>query len=494
MLAKTPAKLNFGHPPATLEFWKRLAREALSHSTPTPCYIFSALPIAEKIAELDQSLAAAGFQSAIGNRQSKIICRHWLSCKTQPVAPLLRWWRGQGRPIEVVSEFELRAALAEGFAPQDILINGPAKHHWLTQFDGTAGADPAHLADQLKRTGAEACLGVDASVPSQVPRAGAVPGAPRLRELAVNFDSPTELAALLPLAQKWNWRCGVRLNTREEFDPENPQFPTQFGFTPEEAVTALKKLRRAGARVETLSFHLRTNIPSAQIYQRALAEMAEVCRAAKFAPQVLDLGGGLPVRQVLTRGGKVFDGEFGLRAFAKMLQQSVKAFPGVRELWLENGRFVSAGSGVLVVKILDVKERRGLRQLICDGGRTLNALTSLWEQHRILPLPHRSGASVLTAVHGPTCMAFDQLARVPLPRSLRAGDHLVWLDAGAYHIPWETRFSHGHAAVWWHDERGLQVVREPQSFQDFWGQWRRGESPVKTTRAPGRSGLRIQAA
>jgi diaminopimelate decarboxylase len=263
----------------------------------------------------------------------------------------------------------------------------------------------------------------------------------------------------------------VRINTREEFDPENAECPTQFGFTPAEATAALRKLARARARVETASLHLRTNISSAAIYQRAITEVAEVCRAAKFSPLNLDVGGGLPVRHVLTRGGKVFDGELSLRAFAEMLRQSAKAFPGLREIWLENGRFVSAGSGALVVKILDVKERRGSRVLICDGGRTLNALTSLWEQHRLLPLPGRAGATVLTAVHGPTCMAFDQLARIPLPRSLRAGDHLVWLDAGAYHIPWETRFSHGHAAVWWHDENGLRLARERQSFEGYWGQW-----------------------
>jgi diaminopimelate decarboxylase len=175
---KKPAGLNFGHEPETIEFWKRLVREALSLSKPTPFYICSALPIAERVAELNTALAGAGFKLAMGNWQSKIVVRHWLSCKTQPVAPLLRWWRGQGRPIEVVSEFELRAALAEGFAPQDILLNGPAKHHWL----------PRH----------------------------------EVRELSVNFDSPAELAALLPLAKKLNWRCGVRINTSEEFDPETP--------------------------------------------------------------------------------------------------------------------------------------------------------------------------------------------------------------------------------------------------------------------------------
>lgn len=445
-MTKQSAKLDFGHTSETIEFWKRLVREALLLSTPTPLYVFSALPIAERVTELDAALTNAGFQSAIVNRKSKISFRHWLSCKTQPVAPLLRWWREQGRGIEVVSEFELRAALAEGYAPENILVNGPAKHLWLAGVQASACSGNT-LKRELQRT---------------------VP----LRNLSVNFDSSAELAALLPLAKKLNWRCGIRILTNEEFDPENPQLPTQFGFTPDEAVTAIKKLQRAKVRLETVHSHLRTNVSSVAIYERAIAEVAEICREAKFNPLHLDIGGGIPVRHVLTRGGKVHDGEFGLRSFAKMLRQSAKLFPALRELWLENGRFISTGSGALVVKILDVKERRGVRQLICDGGRTVNALMSVWEQHALLPLEKCNGEEVLTVVHGPTCMAFDQLARIPLPRSLKAGDHLIWLDAGAYHLPWEARFSHGHAAVVWHDERGLRLARERQSFENFWGTWK----------------------
>jgi hypothetical protein len=56
-------------------------------------------------------------------------------------------------------------------------------------------------------------------------------------------------------------------------------------------------------------------------------------------------------------------------------------------------------------------------------------------------------------------MAFDQLVRKPLPRSLKPGDALLWLDAGAYHLPWETRFSHGLAEIWWHGPAGLERVR-----------------------------------
>ena len=82
------ANLNFGHPPETIQFWKRLAKEALALFPATPFYVFSSQPIAERISELDAALTSAGFQSAIENRKSKIIFRHWLSCKTQPVLPL----------------------------------------------------------------------------------------------------------------------------------------------------------------------------------------------------------------------------------------------------------------------------------------------------------------------------------------------------------------------------------------------------------------------
>ncbi|HEY6169536.1 MAG TPA: hypothetical protein VI454_15955 [Verrucomicrobiae bacterium] len=409
-------KTAIDHSPSTLAFWRRLAHRALGECTPTPFFLISVEPIREALAELEA-------------RDFGLPVTHWLSCKTLPMAPLLRWWRGQGRPIEIVSEFELLAALREGFEPEQILINGPAKHRWL----------PKHAR----------------------------------RGLLVNFDSRAELDALLPLAKKLDWRVGIRCFTREEFDPENPQCPTQFGFEFDETVKAISKLKRSSVKVETVHFHLRTNVASHVSFERAIAEVAAICAKAKFAPRHLDCGGGLPVRHTLSRGGRPFDAEFSLDALALMYRRAVKQFPGARELWLENGRFLSAGSGALVVKVLDVKSRRELRQLICDGGRTMNALVSNWEQHELLMLPGRKGPRVPTAVYGPTCMAFDQLARRPLPKGIRPGDHLAWLEAGAYHIPWETHFSHGLAAVVWHENGKLTLARQAETFDEWWGRWRR---------------------
>jgi hypothetical protein len=68
-------------------------------------------------------------------------------------------------------------------------------------------------------------------------------------------------------------------------------------------------------------------------------------------------------------------------------------------------------------------------------------------------------------------MAFDQLARRALPADLRAGDFLIWMDAGAYHLPWETRFSHGYAAVVWEEGGVLRLIRKPERFEQWEGMW-----------------------
>lgn len=394
-------------------FWRGLLRSPVAKQA-TPFYLFSVVPIRDALSELDRSFG-------------RLPVRHWLSFKTQPLRPLVRWWQQQQRGIEVVSEFEFLAARAEGFAPEDILINGPAKHRWLPQH---------------------AVAGIN-----------------------VHFDSVTEARALATMAKQLDWRCGVRFLTREEFDPEKPEFATQFGLAPDEAVGVIRLLQQAGVRLETAHFHLRTNVASAHIYERAVREVAAICREAKFSPRFLDFGGGFPPGHVRTRGDQPVDAQFSLDEMAGVYRRALGLFPDASEIWLENGRWMSARSGVLVISILDSKDRGKARALICDSGRTMNALISNWERHDLFSIPDRRGPAIPTTVHGPTCMAFDQLTRCPLPRTLRAGDRLIWMEAGAYHLSWETRFSHGLAAVLWHDGQSIAEVRRRESFENWWRQW-----------------------
>ncbi len=395
-------KSEFGHSNDVIAGWRRAVGAALDLGAKTPFYLFCPNSVADRLGQLD----ALDFGRPV---------RHWYSCKTQPLAAQLRWWNRTGRGAEVVSEAEFHLAAGCGFDTDRLLVNGPAKYRWLPEISRS-----------------------------------------RLR---VNFDSPTELRELLPVAIRDHWRLGIRLRTPEEFDPGAPELPTQFGFEPSEAVSAIRLLRKQGLEPETLHFHLRTNIVNADCHARALASVVEMCQAARFCPKYLDIGGGLPPPHTRAKDGSSLAARFRLTAWAAILRRTWDTLPGVQELWLENGRFLLAGSGALCIRILDAKRRGDLRQLIADGGRSLHALVSLWEDHALLPLVPLGGRRIKTAVYGPTCMAFDQLALRPMSQGIHPGDCLVWLDAGAYHLPWETRFSHPHAEIWWDEGDTIRCER-----------------------------------
>ncbi|MBL9137986.1 MAG: hypothetical protein JNK85_19120 [Verrucomicrobiales bacterium] len=377
----------------------------------TPCFVFS-------------ESALAGQWNRLRGRFDGLPVRHWWSFKTLPLRPAIQWWREQGQGVEVVSEFEWRGARALGFEPDRILVNGPAKHTWL----------PNCAQDGMR----------------------------------VNFDSVEEIRALAPLAKRHRWRIGVRLNTRSESHAEFPGVRTQFGLMGSELNWASRWLRAAGLRVEVVHFHLRTQVSAAAEYRDAMEEALRLCGEQRWQPDVLDIGGGAPAQSVLDRGRARLDAQFSWSALRREVTAVLGHAQGVREVWMENGRWLTAPSGVLAVRICDVKEGRGMRTLICDGGRTLHAMVATWEGHTVESLEAKKGRRVRTLICGPTCMSFDNLGEHRLPRTLRPGEVLIWRDAGAYQICWETRFSHGLAPVVWCGRKRVEVVRSAETFESWW--------------------------
>lgn len=391
------------------EYWNKLIAAAAAKWA-TPFYLAAWEPVESAIADLKRI-------------ETQCPLRHWLSVKTQPLKPLLRIWAERGWGAEVVSEFELRAAIAEGFEPDKILVNGVAKHSWLSRCP--------------------------------IPR------------LNVHIDSLTEAEPLSALARQFNWRLGFRLHLDEEFDPDEPQFGDQFGMTNREAREALDMIRGMGLQVSGLHFHLRSNIESPEVIRRALSETARFCDSVNWKPTYIDTGGGLPDPGVSTDINDRYLSTLGL-----IVNEFTREYGNIKEVWMEHGRFLTGRSAVLILRVLDIKERPDCRYLICDGGRTNHALISDWETHRLYTLPKRSGPTVVTTVSGPTCMAFDRLARLELPNDIGIGDLVVWMNAGAYHIPWETRFSRGLCrVVWCSRDSQLEITREEEDFSDWWGRW-----------------------
>ncbi len=416
------------------EEWRKQVRKVLQAGGTTPFFLFSPQPVLTRVLaleRLDFGIPAACF----------------LSLKTQPLRALLSWWINQGRPVEVVSEFEMRAALHENCPVERLLVNGPAKQRWLPQ---------------LSREG-----------------------------IRVNFDSLNEIRTLLPIALRDGWKIGLRVRTPEEVDPENQACPTQFGLREKEVAQAIRMLRKHSLEPSCVHTHIRTNIPDPSYWTRALSSIHDACAQAQWQPEIVDTGGGLPAFDTRNRGGGSLTASYdeALQSYAAHLKAALRRFTGCRQLWLEHGRHMTAGSGVLAIRILDLKPHNNGSSAICDGGRTLQALISMWESHDLLPLRRSAAPPTPVTVHGPTCMAFDQLGRFQLPRNLRTGDILIWMDSGAYHLPWETRFSHGHCQVWWQQGDSVLLAREAETFEQYWGRWNPPQEGRVVSKSPAPSGI-----
>jgi len=395
--------------------WRFLANAACDIAG-TPCYVMSEQCVRNALSRLEAL-------------ESPIPLRHWVSLKTQPVARLVHAAIGLGLGIDVVSDYELSGAIGAGVPSDRILVNGVGKQHWL--------------------------------------RRHRIPG------LRVHFDSMNEARELAGLSRAMRWRVGLRcaipgLATSVHDSP----VWDQFGMTLPEMRAALVALGEAGVAVSGLHFHLHTSMQQAGEYLRALEFVADVAVSARFEPEYIDMGGGLPVPGETALDGTAAADTFHFGEFHQVLAAVPALLPSVREIWLENGRFLTGPAGALVMTVLDSKDRNGGTYLTCDGGRVNHARMASIERHEILLAPARQGALRETTICGPTCSAVDRLGSWMLPGSVRPGDRVIWLSAGAYHIPLETRFSTGLAPVVWFNERQeAEVVRERETPEQWWGQW-----------------------
>ncbi|MHA2367016.1 MAG: hypothetical protein ACXAC7_23890 [Candidatus Hodarchaeales archaeon] len=337
---------------------------------------------------------------------------------------MLRYWKNKGLGVEVVSEFEFKAALFEKFKSADILINGVAKHNWLKKYTITG--------------------------------------------LKVHIDSLYEFDCLKDSIKQNKWQIGLRFNVNEEYDPDETEFRTQFGLSKKETAKVLLKAKKESIRVFGIHFHLRSDIADIKNYQNAIKETVALCKELNFSPTYIDIGGGLPSsgeRPILNLKTKY---DFHVNDF-KLVLDSIKALPSIKEVWMENGKFITAKSGVLVVKVLDIKDKADSRYLICDSGRTNNCFVSDWEDHDFFFFPQRKGDKVHTTICGPTCMAYDRFFRKKLPNDIKIGDYFVWMNAGAYHKSWETRFSNGlNRIIWYNANNDIKVIRDKEDFYHWW--------------------------
>ena len=208
--------------------------------------------------------------------------------------------------------------------------------------------------------------------------------------------------------------------------------PSAFGIDEEqlpEILSRAKSLRHV--RIRGLHVFAASNQRDAlkliATHRMVLEMAARLHGEHELELEQIDLGGGLGVAYSADQT------ELDVEALGQgltQLQHEHSWFKG--ELILEPGRYLAAPCGVYLARVIRIKESRGTRFAILEGG--INHLLRPLLTGEPFPVRAigKSGPTIRTTLAGPLCTSLDRVGEVDLPADLAPGDLLAFGRTGAY--------------------------------------------------------------
>jgi len=354
---------------------------ALADSVGTPAYVYSAATLRRHaqvvratLADLDDPLVA-------------------FAVKANPNVAVLRLLATEGLGADVVSEGEMRRALAAGVPPSRIVFSGVGK---------TDAELAAALAEGIYQ---------------------------------INVESESELRRLSRIAVATGIAAPVALRVNPDVDAGTlPKISTgkaenKFGIPlPRIPDLYAEAARLPGIRPVGIATHIGSQLlsldPLEAAYRRLGALIAEL-RGRGLPVERADLGGGLgiPYDPSLPKPPEP-------AAWGAMVAR-VTAGWGVRLLF-EPGRLIAGNAGLLLARVVTVKQGAAKRFVVLDAAMNdLIRPTLYGVYHDIRAVTPRDGCAVASVV-GPVCETGDSFAEDRALSPLAEGDLVALMTAGAY--------------------------------------------------------------
>jgi len=255
--------------------------------------------------------------------------------------------------------------------------------------------------------------------------------------LFLNVESLPELGNINCIAQSLHKKARVAIRINPDVTPATHKFITtgkltnKFGVDFSTAYNILKhRCDFANVDIAGLHIHIGSQITESQPFLKAMSKVVrfiEQLKREKINLKYFNIGGGL---------GIIYDQETPQSAveFAQKILPILKK-TGLKII-LEPGRFIVGNAGILVVKVLYVKDTAKKRFIVVDGAMNDLIRPALYgAYHKITPLRtmrHRRSTVKRCDVVGPICESADFFGKDRLLPLLKKGDLLAIRSAGAY--------------------------------------------------------------
>lgn len=357
--------------------------ESLAQSVGTPFYCYSSATI-----ERHYRVFADAFAGT-----DALVCYAMKANSNQAV---LRTLAKQGAGADVVSGGELKRALAAGIPPNKILFSGVGK-----------------TADELR-------LALSHDI------------------LSINVESEPELELLSQVAAEMGRTARISIRVNPDVDARTHakistgKSENKFGIPLSRAREVYARASKLlGIRVTGVDMHIGSQIIDLAPFADAFALLAEFVRTLRgdgHAISHVDFGGGLgvPYRSDIEAPPDP-------KAYADVVKRALAGLDCT--LVFEPGRLIVGNAGILVARVLYVKQGEAKTFVIVDAAMNDLIRPTLYEAHHdIVPVrePAPGAPVALVDVVGPVCETGDYLALGRKLPQLAAGDLIAIMTAGAY--------------------------------------------------------------
>ena len=296
-----------------------------------------------------------------------------------------------GLGADVVSKGELTQALKAGISPKQIVFSGVGKSY-----------------SELK-------YAIEKKI------------------LLINSESKSEVFEIEKIAKlkKKNINIGIRLNPNTDAKTlskiSTGKKGDKFGVNEKifiELVNYIKKSKYIN--LKCLSVHIGSQIFENKPYEKMLKVINRIISKIKYEFEYIDLGGGMGIPYQNEK--KVFN--------YNNYQKSIIKYLGKynSKIIFEPGRSIVGNAGILISKIIYIKESHSKNFIILDAGMNDLMRPALYgAKHKIIPVNKKKKSSnKIYEFVGPICESTDKFLSVKKFQKLNENELIIICDVGAY--------------------------------------------------------------
>ena len=253
-----------------------------------------------------------------------------------------------------------------------------------------------------------------------------------------NVESEPELRALSEVAHSLGLTAPITIRVNPDVDARTHEKiatgkkDNKFGIPIGRASDVYAEAARLpGIKVIGIDVHIGSQLTELEPFEQAylkVAELAQRLRAEGHEISRLDLGGGLGIPYERSNEAPPLPADYGA-----LIKRTVGHLGC--EIEIEPGRLISGNAGVLVSRVIYVKQGEGRDFLILDAAMNDLVRPSMYGAHHdIVPLVQAAPGTESQPydVVGPVCETGDTFAKARNLAPLAAGDMVAFRSAGAY--------------------------------------------------------------